>query len=113
MFDNTGPTVPQVSADEVKSGIDTGKDMILLDVRTAGEYSRGKIANSINLPVDEISGKIESIIPDKEATVYVYCLSGSRSMHAVDVMIKSGYKHVYDMANGLLAWRVKGYSLVN
>jgi phage shock protein E len=112
MFDNTGPNVPQLSADDVKSAIDTGKNIILLDVRTTGEYSRGKIANSINLPVDEVSCKVESVIPDKEATVYVYCLSGSRSIHAVDTMIKLGYKHVYDMANGLLAWRVKGYPTV-
>ncbi len=112
MFDNTGPTVPRVSADDVKSAVDTGKNFILLDVRTVGEYSRGKIAASINLPVDEVASKIGSVIPDKNAVIYVYCLSGSRSIYAVDTMIKLGYKQVYDMANGLLAWRVKGYPTV-
>jgi rhodanese-related sulfurtransferase len=105
-------TVPQVSPDDVRSAIDAGKNIILLDVRSVGEYSRGKISNSINLPVDEIPGKIESVIPDKNAVVYVYCLSGSRSVYAVDVMSKLGYKKVYDMPNGLLAWRVKGYPTV-
>jgi len=36
-------------------------------------------------------------------------LSGSRSVHAVDAMARMGYKKVYNMTNGLLAWRVKGY----
>jgi rhodanese-related sulfurtransferase len=111
MFDDAEPNVPQVSADEVKAAIEERKKVILLDVRTANEYSRGKIMNGINLPVDEVSCKIESVIPDKEATVYVYCLSGSRSVHIVDAMIKLGYKYVFNLTNGLLAWKAKGYPM--
>jgi phage shock protein E len=102
----------QISTDDVKKALDNKEDIILLDVRTTGEYLRGKIAGSINLPVDEVVQKINSFVPDKNQTVYVYCLSGSRSVYAVDMMVKLGYKKVYDMPNGLLAWRVKGYPTV-
>jgi rhodanese-related sulfurtransferase len=102
----------QISVDDVKRALDNKEDIILLDVRTTGEYLRGKIAGSINLPVDEVTQKIEALIPDKTKIVYVYCLSGSRSVYAVDMMIKLGYKKVYDVPNGLLAWRVKGYPTV-
>jgi rhodanese-related sulfurtransferase len=102
----------QISAEDVKKALDNKGNFVLLDVRTTSEYSRGKISGSINLPVDEVFQKIEAIVPDKTQTVYVYCLSGSRSVYAVDMMVKLGYKKVYDMPNGLLAWRVKGYPTV-
>ena len=109
MDDFPEPVTEQITAEKVKAAIDNKEDFALLDVRTTAEYARGKIGGSINLPVDEVSQKIEEVIPDKEQTVYVYCLSGSRSVHAVDAMARMGYKKVYNMTNGLLAWRVKGY----
>lgn len=112
MDDLSEPKVPQVSAEEVKRVIDEKERCIFLDVRTPGEYERGKIAGSINLPVDKVDCDILKVVPDKSTKVYVYCLSGSRSVHTVDSMVKLGYKNVFDMAHGLLAWRVKGYPVV-
>lgn len=109
MFNFFQPNVPQIDATEVKKAIDAKEAFMLLDVRTPQEFAKGSIAGSVNIPVDEVQAKIEGLIPDKKNTVYVYCLSGSRSIHAVEVMVKLGYSHVYDMRSGLLAWRAKGY----
>lgn len=111
MFDITEPNVPQITAEEVKKSIDAKEDVTLLDVRTVGEYSRGKIEGGINLPVDEVACKIETVIPDKSKKIYVYCLSGSRSVHAVDAMVKLGYTNVFNVISGLLAWRAKGFTV--
>jgi phage shock protein E len=107
MDDFSEPEVPQVTCEDVKKAIDEKENFILLDVRTEGEYSRGKIAGSINLPVDKVDCDILKVVPDKFSKVYVYCLSGSRSVHAVDVMVGLGYTNVFDMARGLLGWRAK------
>jgi rhodanese-related sulfurtransferase len=107
MDDFSEPKVPQVTCEDVKKAIDKKEKCILLDVRTEGEYSRGKIVGSINLPVDKVDYDILKVISDKSAKIYVYCLSGSRSAHAVDVMIKHGYTNVFDMEHGLLGWREK------
>jgi rhodanese-related sulfurtransferase len=109
MFNIIKPTVPQISADVVKTSIDTHETSILLDVRTVGEYSRNRLEGAIHVSVDEVSDKIESTIPDKSSKIYVYCLSGSRSVHAVDAMMKLGYTNVFNMTGGLLAWRAKGH----
>ncbi len=101
--------VPQIDAAEVKKAIDAGEDCVLLDVRTPQEFTKGNIAGSINLPVDQVENTIEKVLPDREKTIYVYCLSGSRSVYAVVALMKLGYNHVYDMKSGLLAWRAKGY----
>lgn len=109
MFNIFVPKVPQIDVSDVKKAIDAKEDVILLDVRTPQEYAKGSIVGSINIPVDEVQDKIKKSIPDKDRTIYVYCLSGSRSVLAVAAMVDFGYQHVYDIKSGLLAWRAKGY----
>ncbi len=107
------PTVPHVSADEVKKALDSGEQAVVLDVRTAGEYMRAHIEGSINVSLDMVECDIRKKIPDVSTKIYVYCLSGSRSAHAVDRMIMLGYTNVYDMQYGLLGWRAKYFPLVS
>jgi rhodanese-related sulfurtransferase len=104
--------IPQISADEVQKAINEKKDIILLDVRTPEEYGRGKIEGSMNISVENIHDQITTAVPDKNKTIYVYCLSGSRSEVAVAMMKQLGYENVYSMTSGLLMWRSKKYLLV-
>lgn len=110
MFNLFNSKVPQIDVPDVKKAIDAGADVVLLDVRTPQEFSKGNIAGSINIPVDEVQSKVGKLLPNKEKNIYVYCLSGSRSSHAVEIMVKLGYVHAQDMKSGLLAWRAKGYT---
>lgn len=96
----------QIDARDVYKKIQAKEDFVLLDVRTSMEFSGGRIAGSINLPVDQVQDLVEKILPDKEKTVYVYCLSGSRSIAAVEIMRQLGYKNVFSVISGLMAWRV-------
>lgn len=77
----------------------------LLDVRTPEEYRSGHIPGSVNLPVDSIQ-KAESLLPDKNAPVYVYCLSGMRSGSAVHALGKMGYLKVKNIG-GISAYHGK------
>lgn len=86
--------------------------MVLLDVRTEGEFLRGHIAKSINVPIEDIESKIAGIIPNKDQLIYAYCLSGSRSDIVVNYLSQNGYSNVYSVKSGLLAWRSKKYELV-
>lgn len=112
MFDFGKSHVPTVEAEEVKRAMDAKEQFVLIDVRTEGEYSRGKIQGSLHIPVEEISDKVKTVIPDASAKIFVYCLSGSRSVYAVEVMMKLGYTNVYDVSHGLLAWRAKWFPVV-
>lgn len=104
--------IPQISADEVQKAINEKKDIILLDVRTPEEYGRGKIEGSMNISVENISDKISTAVPDKNKTIYAYCLSGSRSEVAVAMMKQLGYTNAFSMTSGLLMWRSKKYPLI-
>lgn len=104
--------IPQITADEVQKAVAEKKDFIVIDVRTPEEYSKGIIEGSLNIPIDKITGEITSAIPDKNKKIYVYCLSGSRSDIAVQIMIQLGYTNTFSMTSGLLMWRFKKYPLI-
>ena len=78
---------------------------ILVDVRTPGEYAGGHIENSLN--IDWNGSNFEHAITqvDKNKPVFVYCLSGGRSGSAASFMRKNGFKEVYELEGGMLAWR--------
>lgn len=94
----------RIVAEEAKQVIDTESDIVILDVRTEGEYMQGHIANSVLIPLDVLSMKVESIIPNKDTKILVYCRSGSRSRVASEILIKMKYKNVYDFG-GVMNWR--------
>lgn len=110
---NFGPKIPEITTEDVKHSIDTNDNVVILDVRTPDEVTRGKIKKSINLSVDQIDSGVEKIISDKNQKIYVYCLSGSRSAMAVQTMIKIGYKNVFSMSGGMLTWRAKQFPVEN
>lgn len=101
-----------VQAEDLKIKIDSGGKITIIDVRTPMEVTRGKIKNSLNLPLDFFESEIERKVKDKNSEVYLYCLSGSRSIMAAQIMEQKGYKNVFNVLSGLLAWRSKGYPLV-
>lgn len=111
MFDFLKPKVPQITVDDVKTSLAAKENVVLLDVRTPQEYQKGRISGSINIPVDEIENQVNRRVPDKKQKIFVYCLSGSRSVFAVNSMITQGYTNVFDITSGLLAWRAKQYPL--
>lgn len=113
MFGFGIPDVPEITAEKVWDDVQKKKSIIILDVRTPHEYTRGNIKGSVNIPLDSVAEGVEKKFSDKNKTYYVYCLSGSRSVFAVDQMIKLGYKNAKSMTSGLLAWRAKGFPLTS
>ena len=83
----------------------TNVGAVLLDVRTLEEYSDGHIDGSVNIPLDRISS-VENIVKDKSTPLYVYCLSGGRSGHAVSHLKQIGYTNVKNIG-GISSYRGK------
>lgn len=83
----------------------TEKAPLVIDVRTPKEFASGHIANSVNLPLDELSAEsAERIIGAKDRQFIVYCKSGMRSSIACGMLVEMGYSAVYDLAGGLDGW---------
>ena len=86
--------------------------VVVLDVRTGGEFMTGHIANAVNIDVEGMTfdGDIKSL--DKEATYAVYCHSGRRSVIAVNKLKDAGFKNLFNLTNGIQEWQGAGLPLV-
>ncbi len=87
-------------------------NFVILDVRTPKEYRQGHIKGAINLNFFS-KGFFEKIskLP-KEKTYLIYCRSGHRSAVVKRMMSAEGFKNIYNMEGGILAWLSKGYKTV-
>ncbi len=63
---------------------------VILDVRDPGEYQSGHVPGAINLPLNELRGRLSELPKDKE--IWVYCRVGQRSYYANRVLSQKGFK---------------------
>ena len=86
--------------------------VVVLDVRTAGEFASGHIENAINIDVESSDFDSQIAKLDKKVEYAVYCHSGRRSGIASDKMVKSGFEKVTNLNGGIQAWQSAGFPLV-
>ncbi len=77
-------------------------DDVLLDVRTAAEFSKGNIETAINIPVDEIRNRLNEI--DKNKQIYIYCEAGLRGYLAQRILKQNGFDKVSNLSGGYYLW---------
>ena len=87
---------------------ETEKKGVLIDVRTPKEFAEGHLPGAININVQNVdfSEKMNEI--SKKEKVYLYCKSGNRSTKATSILDTLGYKHIYNLDGGFLAWDEAG-----
>jgi len=95
----------RIDADEAKEMMEN-EDVIIVDVRTEAEFEEQHIEGAILIPDYEIEDLAEEKLPDKEATILVYCRTGRRSENASRALIEMGYTSVYDFG-GIVDWDYK------
>ena len=74
----------------------------LLDVRTPEETATGMIDGAVNIPVDELRGRLSELPKDKP--VYAYCAVGLRGYVACRILTQHGFD-AYNLSGGLKTWR--------
>ncbi len=80
---------------------------LLIDVRSPKEHRSGHIPGSKNVPLESIE-KMAGVAPDKDAPIFVYCQSGSRSGQAASILKRAGYTRVKNIGGfGAYTGRVK------
>lgn len=94
----------QISQEEAKRIMDTETDYVLLDTRTDKEFAEGHIKGAIMIPEYEIADKAETLIPDKDKLILVYCRSGRRSKIASMILVELGYTNVKEFG-GIIDWQ--------
>lgn len=85
---------------------------ILIDVRTESEFSNGHIANAGNLNIYSPDFRRSLLLLPKDQPIYLYCLSGNRSVMAAKILVENGYKDVYNLQNGMMEWNIQNLPVV-
>ena len=93
----------KITAHEAKTRMDSGDEVVVLDVRTKDEYNAEHIPNAILIPSKTIRGEKPESLPDFDAEILIYCRSGRRSAKAARNLIKIGYTNVFDFG-GINSW---------
>jgi rhodanese-related sulfurtransferase len=102
----------QMSPAALAQRLQAGQELFLLDVRRPDEFAAGRIEGAVNVPVHEIAEDLHLLPEDPETFIVVYCRSGVRSMFATAALLMLGYKTVYNMQGGIIAWEAAGFSVV-
>ena len=94
-----------ISQREAKERLSSGRNVILLDVRSPEEHREIRIPQSISLPLGQLKSGITKITGgDRNAEIIVYCHSGMRSAAACGQLTDLGYTNVSNMG-GIQTWR--------
>ena len=84
--------------DFIKTYKQTAK-AVLLDVRTPGEWQKGKISNATCIDFMNESFQSQAAKLDKNNPIFVYCAGGVRSAKASKQLEALGFKKVYNLSN--------------
>jgi rhodanese-related sulfurtransferase len=94
-----------ISVEELKSRMDAGEKINLIDVREPHEYAEFNIGGKL-IPLGKIQTmQIDEIEDLKEEEVIVHCRSGQRSMMACMFLDTLGFKDTKNLAGGVMAWQ--------
>jgi adenylyltransferase/sulfurtransferase len=94
-----------VDAIGLKRMIDSGARFTLVDVREPYEYQIARIPGARLIPLGEIAKRLGEL--DRDSDIVIHCRSGARSQKAVDILKQNGFRHVRNMAGGILGWSEK------
>ena len=96
-------TYRQITMEEAVTMMEEESGYIILDVRTAQEYSEKHIPGAINVANESIGTEDIPELPDKDQLILVYCRSGNRSKQASEKLMKLGYTNIVEIG-GINSW---------
>jgi len=82
---------------------------VFVDVRERSEWDEGHVPGAVHVPKSHLESRIEQAVPDRDATVVVYCASGSRSVFAAKTLEELGYENVVSLSGGFTDWKRNGF----
>ena len=100
--------IDQIDPTEASRRIGNG-GILLLDVRTPGEYAAGHAPAAVLLPLPDLAARMPEL--DPTVPIIAICRSGARSQTAAEQLRESGYE-VLNLAGGSIAWLAAGLELI-
>jgi sulfur-carrier protein adenylyltransferase/sulfurtransferase len=97
----TVTNIPEITPKDLKSRLDRGDDLYILDVREPHEYQICNLHGHL-IPLGELPRRVHELDSSKE--IVAHCRSGKRSADAVQFLQKAGFRKIWNLKGGILAW---------
>ena len=107
--------VPYISAEEAKRRMDADSNVLVIDVRSAGEFAGdlGHIKGALNLDAGSLHKKLlalgDELDPYKSEQIIVACRTQNRSPKAARLLYQSGFGKLAILEGGMVGWGKSGY----
>jgi len=101
--EEAAPTVnvPEITPRELKARLDRGDDVFILDVREPHEYQICQIGGHL-IPLGDLPRRVNEL--DSSREIVAHCRSGKRSADAVAFLRQAGFRKIWNLKGGILAW---------
>ena len=104
----TTPTFTQtfhdITISEAQAIIKEEENLVILDVRTEGEFNSSHIPDAIVIPVSELENRLAEVSTSNNAKILVYDSTGLRSTTACRLLTENGFTDVYNLLGGMQQW---------
>ncbi|MCP9472605.1 MAG: rhodanese-like domain-containing protein [Nitrospira sp.] len=94
-----------ITPKELKTRLDRGDKLVLLDVREPWEHAIAKLDNSVLIPLGTLPHSLEKL--DRNAEIIAYCHHGMRSGDATAFLLQQGFSNVKNLIGGIDAWSLQ------
>jgi adenylyltransferase/sulfurtransferase len=94
-------SIPEVTPRELKTRLDRGDDLFILDVREPHEYQICNLKGHL-IPLGDLPRRVNEL--DSSREIVAHCRSGKRSADAVEFLQKAGFRKIWNLKGGILAW---------
>jgi sulfur-carrier protein adenylyltransferase/sulfurtransferase len=96
--------VPEITVSELKSRLDRGEPVTIVDVREPYEWEIANLGGygARLIPLAELDERLDELDPSEE--IVVQCRSGNRSGQAVRYLRGKGFARTHNLKGGILAW---------
>lgn len=96
---------PSVTPEALLASVAAKENVLILDVRTPAEYAGGHVPGAVNIPYDEVAGRISEIEARGAERVVVYCERGGRAGKAEAALREAGVASVEHLEGDMKQWR--------
>lgn len=106
--DDSKNSTTAIKVNAVSGFLAQHEDVVILDVRTPIEYEMSHITGSVNVDVGDDSFDARVATLDSNKTYIVHCTknpAGGRSSRALETLKNMGFKHLYSLEGGYIAWK--------
>jgi rhodanese-related sulfurtransferase len=103
--------IRECTIEQVKGKLDRHEPFEFIDVREDNEYAQDHARGATHLGRGVLERDVETMIPNKQAEIALYCGGGYRSALAANSLRQMGYSNVASMTGGIKAWRDAGYPI--